>query len=299
MTTPFENFESNTEARRIWWARYLTVQNRYDTKIRTALKDAADDAQERINTLASKSTFSAAVRTAQLRLAMQELKDTHKTLFGSLLPIIKSGQKDEADAAFDGLTETDKSYIYAAVSEIHDAESYLKSARQTALNNVTAVVQRITQSELPLSHRIYRTESLANRWVSNVINRSLARGDSAKDLAQSVRKHILPTTPGGTSYAALRLGRTELNNAFHATAIVSAQDRPWITGMRWYTSDTHTHDPSEICTQLNGQVFDPTSVPKKPHPQCRCFVAPEVESLAVFKQNLTAGVYRDWMTNAA
>lgn len=299
MTTLFENPESDTEARRIWWARYLKVQNKYDTQIRTVLLDAAQDAQDRMNILAGNPTFSAGVRTTQLRLAVQEIKKTHRSLFSEILPILKSGQKDEAGAAFDGLTAQDRQYIIDAVSSIHDAQSYLKSARQTALNNVTAVVQRITQSELPLSHRVYRTESLANRWVQNVINRSLARGDSAKDLAKAVRTHILPTTPGGSSYAALRLGRTELNNAFHATAIASAQDRPWVTGMRWYVSDTHTGDPKEICTRLNGQVFDPTQVPRKPHAQCRCFVVAELESIEVFKQNLTAGIYKGWLQNAA
>jgi SPP1 gp7 family putative phage head morphogenesis protein len=213
--------------------------------------------------------------------------------------VISSGQKDEAGAAFDALTETDINYIRAAVSETFNLNSYLKSARQSALNSVTHSISRITKSEQPLSTRVYRTESLANRWISNLINNSLARGDSAKDLAKKVRSSIIPTTPGGTSYAALRLGRTELNNAFHATSITMAQTRPWVTGMRWRVSDTHENDPTEICTQLAGRLFPVDQVPPKPHPQCRCYVASEIESLEVFKQNLTAGFYRDWISDVA
>lgn len=275
----------------------MTVQAKTDTRIRTALTDAAQAASDQINSLASNSTFSAGVRTAQLRLVMGELQSVHKDFFGKLIPIIQNGQQDEAGAAFDALSATDINYLHSAFSETGDVNSFLKSQRVSAMLHVNNAIQRITKTDRPLSARVYSTQSLANRWVQNVINRNLARGSSAKEIAKQVKRHILPSTPGGTSYAALRLGRTELNNAFHATAIDTAQNRPWVTGMRWYLSDTHHAHPNrvEVCERLAGQLFDLDLVPGKPHPQCRCFVVPEVEAADVFLRHLTAGQYRSWM----
>lgn len=301
MTTPFDNTESVAVLRKRWWNRYLSVQTKYDVQIRTALIQAAQDAQERLSALENNSTFSAGVRTAQVRIAMKEINSTYKDLFKTIILIIQKGHKDEALAAVAGLNDTDLRYLKDAFGNTGDVNSYIRSLEHTATLNVTHAIQRIQKTDIPLSRRVYRTEALSKRWVQNSINSALIRGDSARELAKTVRQHILPTTPGGTSYAALRLGRTELNNAFHATAITTSQDRPWVTGMRWYVSDTHKHDPTkiEVCSQLNGQVFPVDKVPGKPHPQCRCFAAPEVESITVFKQNLTAGYYRDWIENAA
>lgn len=298
---PADNTEPIATLRKRWWQRYLNVQSKTDTRIRTVLTEAAQDAQDRITALQQKPTFSAGVRTAQLRLAMTEMKSVHKDLFSDLLPIIKDGQKDEAGAAIDGLTDTDLQYLRAAFSEAGDVESFIKSQRVSALSHVTNAISRVTKTDQPLSSRVYRTQSLANHWIQNKINVALATGDGARDLAKTVRSQILPNTAGGTSYASLRLGRTELNNAFHATAITASQDRPWITGMRWYLSEVHTHRKGkiEICETLADQVYDTDAVPAKPHPQCRCFVAPEVETLDVFIRHLTAGQYRDWMENAA
>jgi hypothetical protein len=296
---PSDTTESFDVLRKRWWQRYLTVQAKSDTQIRTVLVQAASDAQDRITALTQNSTFSAGVRTAQVRLAMNEMKSVHKDLFGDILPIITSGQKDEAGAAIDGFTETDIQFLQAAFSSTGAVESFIKSQRLSAVAHVTNAIQRVTKTNIPLSSRVYRSQSLANNWIQNKINVALATGAGARDLAKTVKSQILPTTPGGTSYAALRLGRTELNNAFHATAIEAAQDRPWITGMRWYVSDRHEDDPKEICTKLAGQLFDVDAVPPKPHPQCRCFVAPEVETLDVFTRHLTAGQYRDWIENAA
>jgi SPP1 gp7 family putative phage head morphogenesis protein len=278
-----------------WLNRYMTVQAKYDSQIKSLLKDGANDAQQRISVLDSKLTFSAGVQSAQQRMVLAAIKPTYRILFKEIIPIIQRGQKDEAGAASDGLTETDLQYLRAALAATTDIESFIKSERQRAEIGVIHALSRITKSKQPLSARVYRTQALANNWIYRVINSSILRGDSAKQIATQVKSNISPDTPGGTSYAALRLGRTELNNAFHATAITLSQDRPWITGMQWNTSRVHEDDPTEICTRLNGQIFTLDQVPAKPHPQCRCYVAPTLESATAFSNHLSAGTYRDWI----
>lgn len=279
----------------------MGIQTKTDTRIRTILVDAAEDAAQTVTALQTNSTFSAGVRSAQLRLTMKEIKDVLSGLFDELAPVIRNGQKQEAEAAIDGLTETDRDYLEAAFQNSVSASDFVRAQKFQAQLQVVNAINRVTKSDRPLSARVYRTKALAQRWVQRDVTIEIAKGSSAKEIAGVVRKHIRPNTPGGVSYAALRLGRTELNNAFHATAITFSQDRPWIQGMEWHLSAVHQHDEGrvEVCETYAGQIFDVNSVPAKPHPQCRCFVAPILEPPDVFIRNLTAGQYRDWIDNAA
>lgn len=279
----------------------MKIQTQTDTRIRTILVDAAEDAAQTVTALETNSTFSAGVRTAQIRLVMKVIKEALNDVFNDLSPIILKGQKSEAIAAIDGLTETDRQYLEDAFQNTGNVRDFIDSQKLQAQIQVVNAVNRITQSERPLSQRVYRTKALAQQWVQRDVTSGIARGASAKEIAKIVRKHIRPNTPGGVSYAALRLGRTELNNAFHATAITFTQDRPWIQSMSWHLSARHEIDPQrvEVCERYANQIFEVNSVPAKPHPQCRCFVAPVLEPADVFIRNLTAGQYKDWIENAA
>ncbi|AZS12556.1 head maturation protease [Mycobacterium phage DrLupo] len=302
MTRPLPSDDQTSwdTLRRRWLTRYARIQAKTDTKIRTALTDAAEDASKRLILVGQSSTFSAGVRQAQIRLAMKELKEVHRELFDELLPIIRDGQADEAGAAVDGLTETDRRYLLAALRDSSSTKYFVESQRQAARNGVAHAISSLTKSREPLSARVYRTRSLANNWVQRLVTSSIVRGDSAQDIAKAVRAHIRPGTPGGTAYAAMRLGRTELNNAFHATSVEISKDRPWIEGMRWNLSKVHEpQGGTEACERLAGQIFAVENVPKKPHPQCRCFVTPNLIPFELFLTQLASGQYREWTENAA
>lgn len=107
-----------------------------------------------------------------------------------------------------------------------------------------------------------------------------------RKIAQDVERYIKPTTPGGTHYAALRVARTEMNNAFHDTARQEAKGSPWTQSMQWHLSGRHP-EPDE-CNEyadtdkhaLGKGAFPVDDVPDKPHPQCLCFVTPNLPSPA-------------------
>lgn len=298
---PHDNTDDFDVLRKRWLSRYMRIQTQTDTRIRTILLEASENAAQTVTALSTNSTFSAGVRTAQLKMVMKEVKDVLSGVFDDIAPVIRHGQKQEAEAAIDGLTETDRDYLRSAFGNTGSVDSFISSQKQQAQIQLINAINRVTKSDRPLSARVYRTQALAQRWVQRDVTIEIAKGSSAKEIAKVVRRHIRPNTPGGVSYAALRLGRTELNNAFHATAITFAQDRPWIQGMEWHLSAVHQHDPSrvEVCETYANRIFDVDHVPSKPHPQCRCFVAPVLEPVDVFIRNLTAGQYRDWINNAA
>lgn len=304
MTRPLPHDRSNDpeELRRQWLLRYIRIQTRYDTRVKTILIASAQDAFDRIESLASKETFSAKVRGAQIRMVMKELSPIMRDLFGEILPVIRDGQKEAARQAVEAFAATDRVYLRSAFSNIGHVDSFVSGQKHSAAIGIANAISRVTKSDIPLSGKVYRSRALATGWVQRQVTSGILRGDSAQDIAKQVRSSIRPSTPGGVSYAALRLGRTELNNAFHATAITLAQDRPWVEGMQWHLSKTHEFESQsipEICERYAGQIFQVDVVPSKPHPQCRCFVTPQLEPFDVFVRHLTAGQYRSWIEDAA
>lgn len=93
---------------------------------------------------------------------------------------------------------------------------------------------------------------------------------------------IDPSTPGGVSYAAKRLGRTELNNAFHTTQQASAEVNPFVMALRWNLS--LSHKKPDRCDELadghsrgkTSGIYLPSDLPRKPHPQCLCYTTNEM-----------------------
>jgi len=306
--TPLDNTDDPEVLRIRWLARYLRTQHKTETKIKTILIQSAEDAFAELEKLASSNTFSSAVRSAQIRMAIRETALVIKELFGEILPVIKNGQTESAQSAVEAFTATDIDYLKRAFAETAtrsgiDINRFVEGQRRQASAQVANAIRNVEQRrDYVLSERVYRTRRLADSWVRRQVTSGILKGDGAREIAKSVRSSIRPSTPGGVSYASLRLARTELNNAFHATSVAVAQDRPWVEGMQWHLSKVHEFEPNkvpEICETYAGQVFEVNHVPAKPHPQCRCFVTPQLEPFDVFVRHLTAGQYRDWMDSAA
>lgn len=298
--TPHNMTDDYDKLRSRWLNRYMKVQRLADRDLKIVLTQAAEDAFKELTSLSSKKTFSAGVQSAQIRIMTEVLRSILRELFEEEAEIIKDRNKDAAIAAVEAFTETDRNYLRRALSASSVSVSdFTEAQKRSATAGVVHAVQSLTREDKPLSSRIYRTQALANRWVKQRVVSGIARGIGAKAIADDVKKFIIPGVPGGVSYAAMRLGRTEINNAFHATSISLAEDRPWVEGMRWHLSKTHEFENRCQCNSYADQIFPIGSVPSKPHPQCRCFVTPEVEPYEIFLTNLTAGQYRSWIRDAA
>jgi hypothetical protein len=298
MTTslPFDTDPSIKALRKLWLNPYVKLQAVQDSTISKALANAAQDAYDELVKLDASTTFSQGVKNAQLRIVVKQVAAVLKDVFNDTLTITTSGQKNAAILAVDKFAETDKKFLSAAFKQSGDVDSFIAGQETSAQLGIAHAISSITKANYKLSTNVYRSEKLANNWVKTKVNSIILRNGSAKDIATAVQDSIKPTAPGGASYAALRLGRTELNNAFHATSVSVAQNRPWVQNMGWYLSATHIIDPMhpEICEQYSRQNFTVDKVPPKPHPQCRCYVAPKLISYDAFLANLTAGQYSSW-----
>lgn len=152
---------------------------------------------------------------------------------------------------------------------------------RTLTNGLRAAARSGIESDrarLPreLSDRIYKNEALAKKKVEDAIRTGLIQGLSARELAQDVYRLVSPTAPGGVSYNAMRLARTEINNAFHERQIQRAKS-PLVEAVRWNLS--RSHPKPDVCNELASQTYDPKDVPGKPHPHCFCYLTYELKNL--------------------
>jgi hypothetical protein len=237
------------------------------------------------------------VRATQLSQINQALQRTLDALWKELGQAIIVGGKDVADAASSVQAVYERILFASAGQAMPDA---LVRAEESYARNVVEHYWSRMDNGISLSEQVYRTEALSKGWVDRAVNRAILQGGSWKDIADAVKPFIDPNTPGGVSYAAKRLGRTELNNAFHTSAIRLGEENPWVQGQQWNLSGTHPKkDECDVLAsktfsrKLGRGVYPADQVPRKPHPQCKCYLTPKTVSEEEFFDRLMAGDYQD------
>lgn len=157
------------------------------------------------------------------------------------------------------------------------------------------MLRRYTHETIPLSEKVYRTKQLADGWVDKKVNSAIGRGLSARDFAKEVRNLIRPDVRGGVSYAAMRLARTEINNANHYAAMNDADGKPFVTGMGWRLS--RSHEEIDECDKLAANSpYRLGHVPNKPHPNCFCYIFPETVDDDTFVEQFHSGAYDEYLS---
>jgi hypothetical protein len=274
---------------------YLAVQVETDRELFRVLELAARQASGRVRNLRLSTSFSAGVRAAQLEQVIAEVVRAQRSLWTTDIgPIIlRSYPKAYAAAQKSfGIIEE----LLIAVFGEERGQTMIESFRQTARAGLE--LDRVRRAR-DLSPRVYRNAALSSGHVERTIRAGIIQGLSAKELAANVKKFISPQTPGGASYAAMRLARTELNNAFHEAQKVQGE-APWVKSVEWNLSKSHPVKKDRcdlLATQnlhgLGRGCYPAEQVPDKPHPQCLCFTTyktiSETEMLRILPGLLDAG----------
>lgn len=278
MSGPLGAAEPYRSESRIWLTRYLTLQRKYDRTLETLLKTAAADADSALANLRDTGTGQA-VRQAQLMAAATAIRNALATLWASTEKLISDGRADAGALALKNSADWDEKLLRLEMTreQFRAMRNSLLSAGQF---NVEAALSRLTTSYRPLSARVWRSAALTDGWLDRTIDSALARGANRDELRKAVKDFVRPDVPGGVAYAAKRLARTEINNAYHAVTIAHNEDKPWNLGMQWSLS--RSHPQLDICDEygrmdshgLGPGVYPKTDVPAKPHPQCLCVIYP-------------------------
>lgn len=274
--------------------RYLTTQVVTDKEIRAIFREATKEAERLLTSLAGREGVGAQVRRAQYASILRNLRAVQAETWGDTSKAVRDGMLRAGLAAAEG----EKAVNRLLFRNLGGPIKLLEAAMDAQAKETVGTLLARAANDIPLSEQVYRSRAVADGLVSRAVNRSILLGQSWKELADNVHGLISPDTPGGASYAAKRLGRTELNNAFHRTQIDQRKDDPFVDGMQWHLS--RTHPKADDCdTFANGQhfrggepgVFRPSDVPRKPHIQCLCFITSVTVSEEDFINGFLNGNY--------
>lgn len=259
-----------------------------DPEVNRLLRTAAADLTDAVLANPLDSGVGTAIRQAQLRISADEILrqlwiDTGKVVTrGRLAAVARAARLGESQMRqLLGDLPTD------AVDALIRGT---RAAARMAVERATARLRGTGAHEL--SQRVFRNYALSKGQVDRMINSAIARNLGARELAREARRFVLPGTPGGVSYAAKRLARTEINNSFHAMTSDYYADNPLVDTMVWHLS--RSHPKPDQCDALLGK-YPAREVPSKPHPQCFCYVTPDALNETEVLRRLNSGGLNDWL----
>jgi hypothetical protein len=226
----------------------------------------------------------------QARATKASLESFIGQTFDNMEQVIALGMK-EAAAAASGVVSAYEAQLLGMVMSPEAVANLAKSEAQRAAQGIEAALKRVQGSSyVPLSTAVYNTKQMTLGWVEKRITQGLASGWSAAKLAGELKDMINPNVKGGVSYAAMRTARTEINNSFHASSAERYLNSPIVTEVDWNLSSSHP-EGDECDTFADESPYPKQSVPRKPHPQCYCFITPALPEPAKFIDNLFKGKY--------
>ncbi|MBT9174343.1 MAG: hypothetical protein DDT21_02757 [Syntrophomonadaceae bacterium] len=176
---------------------------------------------------------------------------------------------------------------------------------------VLAMLARTRKDGLKISDRVWRTSERARHSVQHIVEDAVVRGQDARTTAKQVQKYLQPgvwtvhkeelrrrlRVHTDVSYEAMRLARTEMNNAFHEGMVAANQHSPGYQGIYWRLSAQHP--VPDVCDDMaadmsNGEAgfYPKGQEPVRPHPQCFCNTFPAYERPERFTERL-----REWVHN--
>jgi hypothetical protein len=260
------------------------------------LKQAAADAEAQVAANLAKQSISGTVRAAQLSGVVKGVGPIATNLWTQTGIITRSGMHAVGELAADQSLDLDFLQGMPSIGVLQMVDATYFNAHQA----VEDLISRHTAG-FSLADRIYAEGKESVRAVGKIIDQALVQQLGHQELSKLVKGYFDPAVPGGASYAAHRLARTEIGNAHHETTKRLAADKPWVLGMRWYLSGSHPR-PDE-CNDfaekdhdgLGPGVFKKQNVPSKPHPNCLCYLGHIQESEKDFMNKLASGKYDDYM----
>lgn len=245
---------------------YARVQVKYDAELARILEATAKAIRARIQRAGT--GVGGQIRAAQLRLTLAAINKMLTAMWASIGVTTNAGVVEGEGAAEDAIEAMTRT-AYAALPE-QAAEILVDGLRAAAESGLKSDAARRRRA---LSQRVYLQEALSKGKVEDTIRAGLIGNLSAKELAADVYQYVSPTVKGGASYAAMRLARTEINNAFHERQLEGAK-RPGVSAVVWNLSGSHkVPDECNVYANHNGNGQYPVGqVPEKPHPQCFCYL---------------------------
>lgn len=271
---------------------YFRAAKATDDDILKRLAQAAADARKRATALAG------AARGAEYTLRAAQLHQAMRQIWEGVGFLTIFGEKETAQAAVEASFDLQKNIYKNFPASV---EMMLK---MQAMSGIDSFISR-RENTLQLSKRVYGNLNIFTNRVDKQIEIGLLQGQSAAEIGKRVESLINPKVMGGVKYAAMRLARTELSNAFHFTTIRHTREMPWVQGYKWNLSDSHKipddcnrYAQEQHHDKFPAGVFKKTDVPGKPHPQCMCYITVWVMDDDQFIKAFNAGRFNQYLNIA-
>lgn len=279
---------------------YSRLTSRTDGDILRLLSEAAKDTEKTIRATAGSAKFGRMTQNAQQKMLLTSIHGGMKAFWENVGSLTIFGEKEAAAAALDA---TSLMMQTAYANSGREGAELARSLKYQGQAGIDAFISR-EENLLQLSRRVYRNVPLSMGMVQKEIKKGLIRQLSAKELAENVAHMIRPDVKGGVSYAAMRLARTEINNAFHFSQIRYTREMPWVDGYKWNKSRSHAH--TDICDTraqdnhdgIGRGVYKKGNVPGKAHPQCLCYLTTVTADAGTFEKRLRSGAYDKFLKQA-
>jgi hypothetical protein len=266
------------------------------------LADAMAAIQADIARIVSKKslTVSDQIRYQQMQTIRKALLEQQASVLRGVGRVVEARRLEAAGRAIQ-LGNGMDAYVLDKLGRSALAREVLTNLNVGLARTTQVALARMELSYTSLAQHIYNVDVWLGSRIDQKITAALARGLSAKEFAAEAIDWFNPNTPGGVRYAALRLARSEINNAFHAVSVQQVQDKPWIDNMQWHLSGSHPK--SDICDEyanddkfdLGAGIWPKGEVPRKPHPHCYCYVTGVSPSEDDFLDALVSGKYNKWI----
>lgn len=181
-----------------------------------------------------------------------------------------------------------------ALGTIKDLQAKLLLGQQYGAGLVASLRKQVWTKRwddgFNLSDRLWVVGSDMRTNLHSMIQQCVNQGMSAVEFSRSVEEYLTKpgaswttgikpsvTGRGSVDYNALRLARTETNNAYRAAQDLGAQNSAIVKGIKWSLSNSHPK--KDICdtwaTQdmfgLGPGVYKPGKLPPG-HPNCLCYL---------------------------
>ena len=194
-----------------------------------------------------------------------------------------------SDMLSDAYSDITSSFVKSHRYSFDMREAFSTVSTQAVEN----VISRVWPDKLNFSQRIWSINEYAKKSTTDIITSGIARGQSAIDMSKELTSFltdpiITPATSwttaikpsisgkGTINYNALRLARTEINNTYRETLVLSNDANPITLGVHYNLSGSHKiADICNVWATIDKYGMGPGNYPAKnvpmDHPNGLCY----------------------------
>lgn len=210
--------------------RQLEITRENIQRLQRTFDDAAAAIQER----AAQLPEDAGLRREQYANLLQDLDQILRDLKADYGQLLDGGMLESAQAAADR-----EAAIAAMLEQTQDRSLFPELNRTLSLSDGTQIVVRFGhvaagavnraatryyRDGLKLSNRLYNLDQAARKAIEDTILQALTEGVSSRDLGKRLQEGLAKAGADNPRYQAMRIARTEINQAHREAHIQSCLD---------------------------------------------------------------------------